>query len=284
MNYLPKYDAVILDEAHTVEDVAGKHFGIELAESGVRYQLRILYDPRRAKGVLNTHGSCANDAIRDVVELHRLCDEFFDHCEMWHHEHGRGSGRIREPRVVPNLLTPRLRALSLHLKAMLPELKKEEEVSELSATAEKITAMAANLDALLSQSIANTVYWMQVSGQGTRRVSLHAAPIDVATGLRTQLFEKMRSVVMTSATLCTGRAPKVSGSQHGLKTRVTGDAAPAVQMGEAPKAEDRQHRLKIRVTGDASQARADGKKSAEGGGSSARVENPCHGERRAGFT
>jgi Rad3-related DNA helicase/REP element-mobilizing transposase RayT len=250
VNYLPKYDAVILDEAHTVEDVAGKHFGIELAESGVRYQLRMLYDPRRAKGVLNTHGSCANDAIGDVVELHRLCDQFFDNCEMWHHEHGRGSGRIREAHVVPNLLTPRLRALSLHLKAMLPELKKEEEVSELSATAEKITAMASNLDALLSQSILNTVYWMQVTGQGTRRVSLHAAPIDVATGLRAQLFEKMRSVVMTSATLCTGRAPKVSGSQHGLKTRVTGDAAPAAQTGRAPQDDGRQDGLQTRFTGD----------------------------------
>ncbi|CAA9393611.1 MAG: DinG family ATP-dependent helicase YoaA, partial [uncultured Phycisphaerae bacterium] len=29
VNYLPKYDAVILDEAHTVEDVAGQHFGLE---------------------------------------------------------------------------------------------------------------------------------------------------------------------------------------------------------------------------------------------------------------
>src|SRR6185503_8792948 len=77
VNYLPKYDAVILDEAHTIEDVAGKHFGIEFSESGVRYQLRILYDPKRGKGLLSTHGSCANDAIRDVVDLHDLADEFF---------------------------------------------------------------------------------------------------------------------------------------------------------------------------------------------------------------
>src|SRR5437588_598496 len=60
VNYLPKYDAVILDEAHTVEDVAGSHFGLNLSESGLRYQLRILYDIRRGKGMLSTHGSAAN--------------------------------------------------------------------------------------------------------------------------------------------------------------------------------------------------------------------------------
>jgi ATP-dependent DNA helicase DinG len=231
VNYLPKYDAVILDEAHTVEDVAGKHFGVELAESGVRYQLRILYDPRRGKGVLNTHGSCANDAIRDVVDLHRLCDEFFDRCEMWYREHGRANGRIREAHVVPNLLSPKLRDLSLHLKAMLPELQKEEEISELSATADKITLLSSNLEVLLSQSIPKAVYWIQVTGQGTRRVSLHATPIDVATGLKTELFEKMRSVVMTSATLCTGRAPNVSGAEHGLQARATGAPSERVSRG-----------------------------------------------------
>ena len=56
VNYLPKYDAVILDEAHTVEDVAASHFGLNISENGVRYQLRMLYDSKRGKGLLSTHG------------------------------------------------------------------------------------------------------------------------------------------------------------------------------------------------------------------------------------
>ncbi len=211
VNYLPKYDAVVLDEAHTVEDVAGKHFGIEVNESGVRYQLRILYDPKRGRGLLSTHGSNATDAIRDVIELHDLADRFFDLCAAWHRENGRGNGRLREPRIFENLLTPKLRDLSLHLKAMLPDMVNDEEISELTATADKISLMAQSIEALITQSVLNTVYWMSVTGHATRRVSLHAAPIDVAQGLQTELFEKMRSVVMTSATLCTGRAPKTVG-------------------------------------------------------------------------
>ena len=226
VNYLPKYDAVILDEAHTVEDVAGKHFGIEFSESGVRYQLRILYDPKRGKGLLSTHGSCANDAIRDVIDIHELADEFFDRCAFWHKEHGRGNGRIREPNAVENLLTPKLRDLALHLKAMLMQLKNDEEIAEISATAEKVSTMAGSLDALLNQSVAETVYWMDLTGQSTRRVSLHAAPINVASGLRMHLFEKMHSVILTSATLCTARASAARDLQHGLKNPAA-EAAPA---------------------------------------------------------
>ena len=217
VNYLPKYDAVILDEAHTIEDVAGKHFGIEFGESGVRYQLRILYDPKRGKGLLNTHGSCANDAVRDVVDLHSLAEVFFDRCAEWHKRHGLGNGRIREPNFVENLLSPKLRDLSLHLKAMLTKLTQEEEIAEISATADKIALMAQSLDALLTQSVPDTVYWMDIGSRATRRVSLHAAPINIAAGLRMHLFEKIHSVVMTSATLCTARL----GKSHGLVAPAT---------------------------------------------------------------
>ena len=225
VNYLPKYDAVILDEAHTIEDVAGKHFGLDVNESGVRYQLRMLYDPKRGRGLLSTHGSCANDAIQDVVALHRLVDEFFDSCANWHALNGRGNGRIREPEIVRNTLSPTLRDLALHLKAMLTQLTQEEEITEVSATAEKISIMAQSLDALVTQSVPETVYWMDVTGQGTRRVSLHAAPISVAQGLQKHLFEGLHSVVMTSATLCTARAPATETVSHGLKTRATGEPA-----------------------------------------------------------
>ena len=77
INYLPKYDLVVLDEAHTIEDVAGEHFGIKLSEASVQYQLRSLYDVKRGRGMLSTHGAAANDAIRDVLELHEVSQNFF---------------------------------------------------------------------------------------------------------------------------------------------------------------------------------------------------------------
>ncbi len=216
INYLPKYDLLILDEAHTVEDVAGQHFGLKISEAGLKYNLRSLYDLKRGKGMLSVHGACANDAIRAVIELNGLIEHFFERCVRWHAEHGKGNGRVREANVVENTLSAKLRDLSLHMKAMLAEIKNEEEITELTTAAGKVANFGEALEAILKQSMPDAVYWMDVAGRTPKRVSLHAAPVSIADALRTHLFEKMHSVVMTSATLCTG------ATASGVPTKGTG--------------------------------------------------------------
>jgi Rad3-related DNA helicase/REP element-mobilizing transposase RayT len=209
VQYLPKYDAVILDEAHTVEAVAGDHFGLRVSESGIRYQLRALYDPTKGKGILATHGAAANPAITTCVELYNRLDGFFDRCIHWQETQGRGNGRIHQKGAIENDISPRLKDLHKQVKAMAADLRNEEEVSELSSLADKVHALGASLEAVLDQQIEDAVYWMDVSrsvgatGRPTKRVSLHAAPINVAEGLKRHLFEKVGPVVMCSATMCT---------------------------------------------------------------------------------
>ena len=169
VNYLPKYDVVILDEAHTVEDVAGSHFGLKITESGLRYQLRHLYDVRRGKGMLSVHGDCASDAIRDVMVLQERMDEFFEGCVQWQLASGRSNGRINQPNIVENVVSPGLRDLSLHLKAMLPTLEKEDELTEITSAAEKISILAQTLDAIIGQTVADTVYWLETGGRSDQR-------------------------------------------------------------------------------------------------------------------
>jgi ATP-dependent DNA helicase DinG len=193
---------------------------MKISEAGLKYGLRALYDLKRGRGMLSVHGAAANDAIRDVVELHDRVERFFERCIRWHNEHGKGNGRVREANVVENTLSPKLRDLSLHMKAMLTDVKNEEEISELTAASTKIANFAEVVDAILKQSMPEAVYWMEVTGRTPRRVSLHAAPVNVADGLKRYLFEKMHSVVMTSATLCTGGtgAPPVQKNEQGRDT------------------------------------------------------------------
>jgi ATP-dependent DNA helicase DinG len=204
----------VMDEAHTIESVAGDHFGIKVSEFGLRYQLRALYDPTKGKGLLSTHGSSANPAIQTCVELHQRIDSFFERCIFWQERQGRGNGRIHEKGIVENDLSPRLRDLYKQLKAMLVDTKDEEELAELSSTAEKVNTLAVSLEAVLEQQMEDAVYWMEVSGRTPRRVSLHAAPICVAEGLKRHLFEKVGSVVMCSATMCTGGKSASSSSNR----------------------------------------------------------------------
>src|SRR5204863_222494 len=86
---------------------------------------------------------------------------------------------------------------------VLDEAHTVEDVAEVGSLSEKVKGMAETIDGILGQSLEDAVYWFEIAGRTPTRVSLHAAPINVAEGLRKYLFEKLPSVVMTSATLCT---------------------------------------------------------------------------------
>jgi ATP-dependent DNA helicase DinG len=204
VRYLPPYDLLVLDEAHTIEDVAGEHFGIAASEFAIRHHLRRLYDPRRGTGMLNTFGSAANPAIADVARLHDMLDDFGERCRQWQEELAPGNGRVREANVVENTLTPGLRDLAVHLKEMLPKLESDEEISELASQATKAELLADSLEALVGQTMPDAVYWMELSRHTPRRWSWRASPISIAEGLRTHLFKTTSSVVMCSATLQAG--------------------------------------------------------------------------------
>lgn len=234
VNYLPKYDVVILDEAHTAEDVAGEHFGLRVSEAGLRYQLRSLYDTKRGKGLLSTHGGAANDAIRDIEELDIHVERFFGRCVAWQKAHGRSNGRLHQANWIENDISPKLRDLALHLKAMLSDIESDEESSELTAAAERVSTSADVLEALVAQTVEQTVYWMEITHRGRPKVSLHAAPMCVADGLKKHLFEKVRSVVLTSATLCTvgaGRQGDSTKSFDYIRSRLGIEEAQTLLLG-----------------------------------------------------
>jgi len=248
VNYLPKYDAVILDEAHTVEDVAGSHFGLEVGERGLRYQLRTLYDPKRGKGLLSAFGAVANSALEDVEELHFVLDQFFSRCLQWQQQFGRPNGRVNEPGWVENDVSPKLRELALHVKAMVAGMaENQEDASELASIADRVGMKADMLDAIVGQSMEDAVYWIEspTARMGPPRVTLRAAPVCVADGLKRQLFERVKSVVMTSATLCTAAA-------KGTTATAAKPAAPrANEAAAAPAASpDGDHGRGARATGD----------------------------------
>lgn len=232
VNYLPKYDVAILDEAHTLEDVAGQHFGLKFSEAGLKYLLRSLYDMKKGRGMLSVHGSAANAAISDIIDLHELGERFFTRCLDWQRTFGRTNGRIREANVVENDLSPKMRELDLHIKAILPTLTNDEEITELTSLSGKVSAMAETIDAILAQKMEDAVYWMDITGRTPQRITLHAAPVNMAEGLRRHLFGALPSVVMCSATLCTRSKDKETEDTFDyIRKRLGADNARGLKLG-----------------------------------------------------
>ena len=55
VNILPDYDTVILDEAHTIQDVASDHLGLGITLGQIDYTLSKLYNESTNKGLLVHH-------------------------------------------------------------------------------------------------------------------------------------------------------------------------------------------------------------------------------------
>lgn len=212
---LPPYDAVVLDEAHTIEDVASDHFGLGVTKYQVHYLLSRLYQAKRHRGVLpalqnKLDTKLFNQTVLALEKAYTANENFFDELLVWHEQHGRGNGRIHQPQPISNPLSTLLSELSLMLRRVKGALDGEDDRLEVQGYADRAQSLGDTLKALVDQSVPDSVYWAEVSKRGRyTRIKLCASPIEVGPLMAQRLFDSKTPqgdplpVVMTSATLAT---------------------------------------------------------------------------------
>ena len=110
---LPAASAVIIDECHTVEDVAAVHLGIRLSAGSFLYQLRRIYNKRSKRGAIAT---ISDDRGRHLAaKMHDEVKDFFESLHEWLPD-DKKSFRVREPIVPENPLAEGLTRLCGLLK------------------------------------------------------------------------------------------------------------------------------------------------------------------------
>lgn len=222
---LPKYDLAIIDEAHTLESMAAEYFGLSISANGVRHLLNRLHNPRTRRGFLSAVQS--EPALAAVDRARDAADDFFTTLLDWQRNAGKPNGRVRGPIPLHNHLSPELGAMISELRPLRDRLKKEEDVVELTSLMGRASAMATQLEALMQQDTEDAVRWIDVQGRRQTNVLLNEAPITVADALRQSLFEEVRSVILTSATLSVGRR---DGFDY-IRSRLGLDDAAELQLG-----------------------------------------------------
>jgi len=237
VNMLPRYDHVILDEAHGVEDVAAEHFGLSLSESRVLHLLRMLFRPRNGKGFLaslrvdDSAHELLDRAMHDVLACYDVADAFFGDLQAWLERHPRANGQFDEARFVPDPLSERMQALGDRLALLQKKAKKEADEYELNSYSQRALDIARETRLLIGREIEDCVYWLESStSRGYRnvrpRITVRCAPIEVAPILRESLFGQDVSVIMTSATLATA-----AGDFSHIRSRLGCDNAEPLQLG-----------------------------------------------------
>ncbi len=205
---LGPYDLVVLDEAHTVESVACDHLGCSLAATAVHRTLNDLYDVTRTRGLLTLTGD--PKAIAATQSASAAADGFFD--SISHFATASRSGRIRlaESEQIEDLLTPAMVELSRNLVRLTESTESDDERAELSGAIGRLAEHGQALKLLVHEQRDDHAYWVTLRKMGRSRrtrpdVIVAAAPIEAGPYIREALFERVNSVVVTSATLTTGR-------------------------------------------------------------------------------
>jgi ATP-dependent DNA helicase DinG len=184
---LPDYSAVVFDEAHEIEDVAGQYFGISVSNLQIQELIK------DAAAISRQKLFASPELDRSLVHLGECKDEFF---RLFPQEGRRG---FRDHEALLASHGPIYRELLFSLEALCARL-------ELVQGAIEHTLPLVRRSKLIQQALrfwvesgdAAYVYWVEGRGRG---LYLQATPIDVSKALATHLIERIDSIILTSATL-----------------------------------------------------------------------------------
>jgi len=198
---LPPHDVVIFDEAHTVEAVASEHLGVGVSSGGIERVLGKLWSERGDRGLLVHYR--AHDLEPDVRRCRRAAAEFFAAVREAVADRDGPPWRVAAPGLVADTLGGLLTGLARRLRAVGDGLANAAERHDFLAHADRLDAHAAAIATWLAQGVAGSVWWIDAarSRRGRERVTLASAPVDVGQTLRRELFDRMGTVVLASATL-----------------------------------------------------------------------------------
>jgi len=210
---LPEAPAVVFDEAHELEDVAGNYFGISVSNLRVEELARDVEHSMQHNHMLSASISSALGSLRERSQL------FFSVLPA-----GEGRFAFDTRREFLEENGDEFIAFNQSLTRLAGELdalqQKPEEVFNFVRRAQEIQVQ---LGFALESEDRNTVFWIERRGRGfspqrnrgtektkdafqggRQHVFLQATPIDVGPILRECLWSKLECAVLTSATLAVG--------------------------------------------------------------------------------
>ncbi|GAF09101.1 DinG family ATP-dependent helicase YoaA [Paenibacillus pini JCM 16418] len=237
---LPPYERLVIDEAHHLEDVAGKHLGMHMKYFTVVHTLTRLYKDSR-NGQLpamrqQLQSSAYEQAGQWVSVIDRLSEHLVEVKENWDKlsellfsiipersdANSADSGQYvlrLKPSARPkewdalaaleNNLYVTISEIVRKGERMLNEFKEEQDdygadslITDIGGLFKDLATERDNLRFFITLNDETVVYWMEASGHyRSKSLQLYAVPVDVSKQLKDLFFDKKKSVILTSATL-----------------------------------------------------------------------------------
>ncbi|MBV8865800.1 MAG: DEAD/DEAH box helicase [Acidobacteriaceae bacterium] len=184
---LPEYSAVVFDEAHEIEDIAGQYFGISISNLQVQELIK------DTAGVSRRKFFATPELDRSLIQLGDRTEEFVrlfpqegrhsfqDRERFW----ADNEGAYREVLFALDALSARLELVEGAIEDTIPLVRRARLIHQA-------------LRFWMESEDVSFVYWTEARGRG---VYMQATPIDVSKILPARLFEQLDTAILTSATL-----------------------------------------------------------------------------------
>jgi ATP-dependent DNA helicase DinG len=265
---LPAYDRLVLDEAHHLEDVAASHLGAQVTSRGIRRTLGRF--ERNGKGLLPTLAAdlgatgdllsrASLDLLRDrllpaVMDARRAADQLLLRLhERLEAEQGgilRLNDEFQQDEIWRNGLQRELDATLIAFRAIkdcietiadrmagseasgdMPP-RRLQLLGELRGVVRRLDSTSDALNQALRPAPGGTptVRWLQRTGPRGQQLTLAAVPLDLAPLLRELVFDRVKTVTLTSATLAAGGEFTFLESRVGL----AGEDSPVTERAILP--------------------------------------------------
>jgi ATP-dependent DNA helicase DinG len=203
--YLPEFDIVILDEAHSLEDIASGQLGFDFSYEEINEIIGRLYSPRRKRNIIlsiSDEGK-KEKSIRAAGEIRSGLASFFENARDLFPEK-QNSIRLREPAGFGEDLLKSLKELHSGLEKAENFIKEEPLKTELDVLRGRLFLFQQSLESLIYLQNENFVYWFEKSeDELLGDIHLLGEPVNVSEIMYNEVNSFYDSVFYVSATLST---------------------------------------------------------------------------------
>ncbi|ULO09347.1 ATP-dependent DNA helicase DinG [Paenibacillus sp. 19GGS1-52] len=256
---LPAYEHLVIDEAHHLEDVAGKHLGMNMKHFTVSHALSRLYKDSRngqlpaLRLMLQSSGSEQASEWSGVIDRiypdlltvketwDMLTDKLFSLMPERSDASAGEAGQLvlrllpgnkpktwEELEALENSLNLTLTDIIRKGDKMLNEMRDQDGQSSSDSLVTDISGLFKDLASIREQvrffmgmNDDNVVYWLEANGNyRSKSLQLYAVPVDVSSQLKELFFDKKRSIILTSATLSVDKSFQFMIDNLGLNAAV----------------------------------------------------------------
>ena len=236
---IPACPNAILDEAHQLEDVATQYFGLSVSNYRLEELARDI--ERSLLAIVGDDAKARDDVAKSVERLRdysrAFCSElaFAHRTSHPHSERGRGPASIRnEDRIRATAstlshtfdaaahLTGALDVVESTLALLAKPSRTIEDADEDGGRMEQVASLVRrthelrdDLRLLIRGDDPEYVYFVEFRGRG---IFLRASPIDVSNIVRELLLDRMKTTVLTSATLTVDSTFEYVRTRLGIRT------------------------------------------------------------------